>query len=246
MKNIMDLEIIMPAYNEEERIAATILSFYKELKGHIRFRFIISEDGSTDQTKVILERLSHRIPMTILTQNTRQGYSQGVLRALRESKAEYVCCVDSDGQYDPKDFWKLWKLRFTGDVVVGYRSNRHDSFFRVMLSRIFYHVFRYAFPKNIHDPSCSFVLFHRNVVKKLTPILGLTNEGFWWEFMARIRQLRFSVSEQVVRHRSRILGKSQIYSLWSIPMIGIRHVVAMLRVILLPKVVGFDQNVIKR
>lgn len=246
MKNIMDLEIIMPVYNEEERIDATILSFYKEIRGHIRFKFIISEDGSTDQTKVILERLSRRIPMTILTESTRQGYSQGVLRALRESQAQYVCCVDSDGQYDPKDFWKLWRHRFTSDVVVGYRRNRHDTFFRVMLSRMFYHVFRNAFPKNIHDPSCSFVLFHRNVVKKLTPILGLTNEGFWWEFMARIHQLRFSVSEHVIHHRSRILGKSQIYSLWSIPVIGIRHVVAMLKIILLPNVAEFDQNATKR
>ena len=238
MKNTIDLEIIMPVYNEEGGIESTILSFYKEIGGKIRFRFIISEDGSTDGTKSILARLSRKVPMVILSKNERLGYSKGVLRALRFSRAPYVCCIDSDGQYDAKDFWTLWNARHASDVVTGYRKRRVDTTLRIILSRIFYLCFFPLFPKNIHDPSCSFILLHRSVVDALIPVLGLTNEGFWWEFMARVRQSQFSVREYVIYHKQRISGNSQIYSAWSIPIIGIRHGIAMLRVMLSPNAIA--------
>ncbi|MBP9813936.1 glycosyltransferase family 2 protein [Candidatus Woesebacteria bacterium] len=230
MKHPIELEIIMPVYNEEDGIASVILSISQEIGNRIRFRFVISEDGSTDKTRAILQKLSRKVPMILLTESERAGYSQGVLRALRVSRAPFVCCVDSDGQYDPKDIWKLWNARNKSDVVIGNRIMRRDSVFRVVMSRLFYYSFYFLFPKNIHDPSCSYILFRQEVARTLVNVLGLTNEGFWWEFMARVKQYGYSVREQRVSHFARQEGYTKIYSLVHLPKIVIQHVIAMVRV----------------
>lgn len=230
MNNKLDLEIIVPVYNEEEQAASTILSLYKEIGTRVRFRFIISEDGSTNKTKDILQKLSHRVPMVILSQPDRVGYSQAILRALRVTQAPFICCVDSDGQYDSKDFWKLWNQRLAADVVIGYRTQRRDKLYRIVMSRIFYYCFRFLFPTNVHDPSCAYLLFSKRVAHKLTNILGFTNEGFGWEFMARIKQCRYTVIERPVTHLLRKQGKTKIYFLTALPFIVIKHIIAMIRV----------------
>lgn len=230
MNKKIDVDIVMPVYNESEGIASVIQALYREIHPRLHTRFIISEDGSTDNTKEILWRVRRRIPMTLLTNTKRIGYSQGMLRGLRVVKAPFVLCVDSDGQYDPKDFWKLWNARMDSDVVIGYRKKRNDSFVRVVMSRMFYYCFRFLFPRDVHDPSCSYILFRKEVMQQLVPILGLTNEGFWWEFMARVKQHGFVVQERIIRHSMRKKGATKIYSFIHIPAIAVRHIVAMTRV----------------
>lgn len=230
MKDTPELEVIMPVYNEAEEIASTILSFYSEIGERLCVRFIISEDGSTDQTKAILRGLSTKVPMVILSSSKRLGYSQGMLRALRVARAPFICCVDSDAQYDPKDIWKLWNGRYKSDVVIGCRKKRQDSLLRVIMSRLFYYMFRFLFPINIHDPSCSYVLFRREVSDKLVSVLGLTNEGFWWEFMARVKQYHYSVEEKYISHFARKAGNTKVYTLLQLPKIVFKHVMAMIRV----------------
>lgn len=232
MKSDIQLDIVMPVYNEAEGISDTIWSLYREVKDRLRIRFIVSEDGSTDRTKEILEKLQKQLPMVLLSRPERGGYSRGILHGLRVANAPYILCIDSDGQYDPKDFWRLWNARTVADVIVGYRKKRIDSYLRLVMSRLFYYSFYLFFPKNIHDPSCSYILFRKRVAVKIVPILGLTNEGFWWEFMIRVSQQKFSVQEQIINHRSRKSGNTKIYSLWRIPIIGLHHLLSMMRIIL--------------
>ena len=226
------LDVVLPVYNEEKSLKAVLLALYDEIHPKVSMRFIISEDGSTDRTLAILYDLCTILPMELLTHDSRMGYSSAMKRVFRKVQAPYVLCVDSDGQYDPKDFWKLWSARDKSDIVTGYRKHRVDSKLRLFLSRACYLCFRPFFPKNIHDPSCSFVLFRKEVAQALVPTLGLTNEGFWWEFMIRAKQHGLRVSEQAVHHRARFAGNTKIYTYLYIPGIVLRHIVAMFRTIL--------------
>ena len=64
MKN-PKISVVFPVYNESYIIEETITSYYNELKGKIDFEMIVAEDGSTDGTKEILQRLKKEFPIKI-------------------------------------------------------------------------------------------------------------------------------------------------------------------------------------
>ena len=118
-------------------------------------------------------------------------------------EAPYLLCLDSDGQCDPKDFWKLWDARNDADVVMGWRVDRADTRLRRSLSRFFYLLYQAVFRVPVHDPSCPYVLARKEVIKRLMPELGAMQQGFWWEFVARTHRRGYSIKELPIHHRLR-------------------------------------------
>jgi glycosyltransferase involved in cell wall biosynthesis len=76
------VSLVLPVHNEADNIEAVIRGFYNEIGGKMPLQIIVAEDGSTDGTREILTKLSQEIPMTILTEKTRQGYMDGLRRGL--------------------------------------------------------------------------------------------------------------------------------------------------------------------
>lgn len=219
----------MPLHNEAESIENTIRELYEELRASVSLEFIICEDGSRDNTKEVLARLSRQFPMQLLMSNARKGYSRAVREGMQRTTADYLLCLDGDGQCDPKDFGRFWAVRDRYDVVIGWRVNRADSCMRRTMSRGFYFVYRLLFGVAVHDPSCPFVLIRREVVERLLPRLGEMEQGFWWEFIAQAHQTRCTIQEVPVAHRVRAAGKTQVYRLGALPGIACRHFAAMFR-----------------
>jgi dolichol-phosphate mannosyltransferase len=160
----------------------------------------------------------------------RKGYSRAVLDGMKSLEAEYLLVLDSDGQCDPRDFAKFWEVRDRQDVAIGWRVNRIDNFMRRLMSRTFYRVYQILYRAPVHDPSCPFVLAHRKVVESLVPELGEMQQGFWWEFTARVHRRGFSLREMPVNHRGRSAGTTQVYRLKRLPGIGYRHFVALFKI----------------
>lgn len=131
------LDLAMPAHNEGASIKSTLEEWWSELSPTIDLRFIISEDGSSDNTKEVLRELEHRYPMLLDMAEARRGYNGAMNAALRASATPYVLAVDSDGQCDPKDFRHVWEMRERFDLVMGWRVNRADPFIRKAMSRSF-------------------------------------------------------------------------------------------------------------
>lgn len=224
------LQVLLPVYNEEESIGRVIHEIWEELSKRIPLEFIVSEDGSTDRTKEILSRLKESLPMKLLMQKGRQGYTHAVVEGMKVADAPHLLFLDSDGQCDPRDFWRFWDARDNYDVLIGERIERRDPFARRILSRGFYFVYQSIFRVPVHDPSCPFVLTHNRVVRVLLPELGEMKEGFWWEFVARAHRRGFSIGEMSIHHRSRFAGRSEIYTLSRAPGIGYRHLTALLKI----------------
>ena len=59
-------QILLPVHNEGLSIKKTLMDIYEALKNEIDFEFIITEDGSTDDTKEILNNLKNELPMTLI------------------------------------------------------------------------------------------------------------------------------------------------------------------------------------
>lgn len=226
-----DVQVLLPVHNEAESIEATIREIYAELSKHARVQFILCEDGSKDNTQEVLTKVAETIPAKLVMSKARKGYSRAVRDGMAVNDAPYLLCLDSDGQCDPADFAKFWAARHSADVLIGWRVDRADNWMRKTMSRTFYGFWKALYRCNINDPSCPFMLARRETIEVLAPQMGAMQQGFWWEFMARVHRLGFSIKEFPVHHRDRAAGETQVYKLSKLPGIGYRHFMALFQIL---------------
>ena len=136
-----DVEVLLPVHNEGRSIETTIRGIYTELSPLLNVRFIVCEDGSRDDSKDVLRRLSAELPMRLNLSDTRKGYSKAMREGMAMLEAEFLLCLDSDGQCDPRDFTGFWQQREAADVLIGWRTNRRPT-----SSSDFFEVFLFSLP----------------------------------------------------------------------------------------------------
>ena len=226
----LELEILLPVHNEAASIEATLREIYRTLSVHARCRFIVCEDGSSDDTREVLQQCSTQFPMTLITSPSRKGYSRAVMDGMKAMRAPFLLCLDSDGQCDPEDFSQFWKCRDQANLLIGWRVHRADPWLRRCQSGLFRRLYSLLYPIQIHDPSCPFVLIPAASVRTLLPELGVMEQGFWWEFVARAHRHGLRMKELPIRHRARAAGETKVYTLGKLPGIGWRHLVALLTI----------------
>jgi len=224
------IDVVLPAHNEGEGIAETLREFYDcvAVREQVPIRFVVCEDGSTDNTIQVLEQAATTLPMLLVTSAERKGYSRAVVDGLRASSSSVVAFIDSDGQCDPTDFVGLLKLLEHSDLVVGYRNPRHDLAYRKLMSRLFRVVYEALFPVRLRDPSCPFLVVRREALMLiLNGHPGMLRQGFWWEFNARAASAGLRVQEAPCHHRDRSAGTTKVYRPSKIPGIAVEHLRAL-------------------
>jgi glycosyltransferase involved in cell wall biosynthesis len=227
------IDLVLPVHNEAETIRQTIQEFFAVAQNsdNIKLRFVICEDGSTDNTVEVINKAAEEFPIIFLTSKTRKGYSRAVIDGFNSCEAEYIAFSDSDGQCDPSDLIKLLNKVTESDVAFGQRMQRTDSTKRRAMSFAFRCVFRLLFNIKIKDPSCPYLIMRREVwnrIKKHCDI-GMLPQGFWWEFVARITSENFKIIYVPVRHRPRAGGETKVYKSLAIPKIAAEHLIGLFR-----------------
>jgi glycosyltransferase involved in cell wall biosynthesis len=96
------LSILMPVYNERERVQAAIEEVLKtELPAE--FELIVVDDGSTDGTREILRGVDWEPRVRLLEHPSNRGKGAAVRTALAEARGELAAIFDADLEYDPQD-----------------------------------------------------------------------------------------------------------------------------------------------
>jgi glycosyltransferase involved in cell wall biosynthesis len=224
------IDVVVPAHNEGASIGHTLREFYATVavQNQIPIRFVVCEDGSTDNTVPVIERLSHEIPLKLLSDPVRKGYSRAVIDGMHGTESDWVAFIDSDGQCDPGDFARLLALRDGADLVIGYRSPRRDPWGRKVMSHAFGLVYRAMFDVRVRDPSCPYLLVRQVSLKRiLAGNAGILKQGFWWEFLARASALKLRIVETPVRHLVRKSGVTKVYRPTKIPRIATEHLLGL-------------------
>jgi dolichol-phosphate mannosyltransferase len=222
-----EVEVLLPVHNEGESIEATIRGMFTELSRIARTRFIVCEDGSRDNSKQVLRELAQQVPIRLNLSDARKGYSRAMREGMDMLEADFLLCLDSDGQCDPRDFAAFWQIRDSADVLIGWRTHRADPLVRRIFSRFFFLFYQAVFRAPVHDPSCPYVLMRKPVAKMLAKELGSMKEGFWWEFVARAHRRGFTIRELPIHHRLRSAGVTQVYRWRKMPEIFLRHLAAL-------------------
>src|SRR5882724_2599770 len=102
------ISMIFPVCNESFIIEQTLRNYIAEFQGRVAdFEVIVAEDGSTDDTKGVLERLEKELPIKLYMSDERKGYQRAVIDALQHATKPWVFVVDSDYQFAAIDFWRL-------------------------------------------------------------------------------------------------------------------------------------------
>ncbi len=202
----------MPVYNEEEVLERTVREHYSEIIEAIPgSEFIIVDDCSTDNSPLILERLEKELPgIKVLRPEQNGGHGKALRLAFENASKELIFHTDSDYQNNPKDFWKLYDQLDNADLIIGYRSSRHDPFHRLVITRIVRLVNLVSFGCYLKDANSPFKLIRRDCLTKC--LESISPEAFAPSILLALtaKWKGYRVMEIPVEHFERKTGKVSI------------------------------------
>ncbi len=208
----------MPVYNEAKIIEKVVREYYSKLIRKLPgSEFIIAEDGSTDGTKTVLKRLGKEFPLRLVMGEERKGYPKGIRDALKLPKNDIVLFSDSDGQHDPKDFFKLLEYADDYDIIIGHKRPRRDPFHRLVLSRGYNALVTLIFGLSFKDVDSGFRIIKKKVLDDVlhdsTTLPECTNS----EITIRAAKKGYRIIEVPVTHYPRPTGETKSFNFTKLP-----------------------------
>jgi dolichol-phosphate mannosyltransferase len=198
--------IVIPFKNEEENVKDLIEELEPVMNGmNHPWELICIEDGSTDQTLSILNRLAKEKPyLRLVTFTKNYGQSSAFDAGFKASKGEFVITLDGDRQNDPADIPHLLKLIPSCDLVCGYRVNRRDPWSKKITSFFANRVRRGMGLDQVHDTGCSLKVYRKSCLEKIKMYNGMHR------FLPALFAIEgFRIRELPVNHRERVKGKTK-------------------------------------
>lgn len=203
-KNSDSFSLIVPAYNEEERIG----SFLQELKLHLplNWEVILVCDGN-DKTADIARSIDY--PIKILEFNKRLGKGGAILEGFRIAQGDVIGYTDADGAILPEDIFRVFHS-ITGPNMVaigsrwvkGAKVEKRQPLARIILGRL-YHYFTFAFLGIRHkDTQCGIKALSHDVVKKLFNKVTLNNLSFDTALLYHCKKIDVSITEVPITWRN--------------------------------------------
>jgi glycosyltransferase involved in cell wall biosynthesis len=217
------ISVLLPVYNEAGIISNILTAYYNEICRKVSGVLVVAEDGSTDGTKEVLASLQSELPIVLHSGPRRKGYAKAAIDALKSCNGDWVFFSDSDGQYSPADFWKLWKKRDHFDMIIGRKVHRSEGAHRIVLSKGFHKLVNGTFGLNLHDADCGFRLIRKEVIRSVINKVRFLDYSFWAEFTVRASLEGFRICEEPINHASRTRGGTQIYKPSKIALIVLKQ-----------------------
>ena len=168
----MILSIIIPVFNEEKTIINILKKIKKNSSSLSKYEIIVIDDGSTDQSKNLLEN-NKELYDKLLINETNKGKGFAVKKGIKNATGSHIIFQDADLEYDPDDFKKFEKIftEFDADGVIGSRfiysnytrshnilnkigNNFLTLIFNILYNTTFTDIYScyFAFKKNLINP----------------------------------------------------------------------------------------------
>ena len=206
----MDLSIIIPLLNEEESLIELHDWIVEVMNSNgYSYEIIFIDDGSTDDSWNIIERLSTQNKLVKGLRFVKNfGKSQALHAGFKAAGGEVVITMDADLQDNPEEIPELYRLikedKF--DLISGWKKKRYDSVIsKNMPSKLFNWAARRTSGVKLHDFNCGLKAFDQKVIKSIEvsgemhryiPVLA-KNAGYG------------SIGEKIVQHQARKYGHTK-------------------------------------
>lgn len=217
----MKLGVIIPALNEEEKIAVTINKIPLEIQGVSDVEILVIDDGSTDQTAENAKDAGAEVISHSTNKGVGVAFQTGLNWAL-EKKKDILVNIDADGQFNPDDIPSLIKpiLDNKSDVVVADRFKtgkpNNMSGLKYWGNSQMTKLINYIAKTNLTDVSSGFRAFNRDALFKLN-LLGdftYTQESILDLATKGIRIMNLPVEVQYFKSRkSRVASNIPSYAI---------------------------------
>jgi dolichyl-phosphate beta-glucosyltransferase len=203
-----DLSIVIPAYNEELRLPATLerLAEYLPTLG-LQTEVLIVDDGSRDRTAAVAASFAGKITgLRVLSNGTNRGKGYSVRHGMLEATGGLVLFTDADLSAPIEESDKLISALKNGyDVAIGSRAmNRslistHESVFREFAGIIFNKIVRVVLWLPFVDTQCGFKAFRRERCRIIFELQRIEGFGFDPELLYLARHYGLRAIEIPVR-----------------------------------------------
>ncbi|HEY4482989.1 MAG TPA: glycosyltransferase [Candidatus Paceibacterota bacterium] len=176
---MLELSVIIAAYNEEFRLVPTLTRTTAFLRDrHIIFEILIVNDGSKDKTKLIVESLMGKYPeLRLVSHHPNRGRGASIREGVLNAKGEYILESDADGSVSLEAFERFLNVLRNNkeiDVIIGSREMKGSiitypqPFLRVFLGYGFIYLTKFLFwAWHIHDFTLGFKMFRREVAQDI-------------------------------------------------------------------------------
>lgn len=210
------LSLVIPAFNEADVIATAVEEADAALGALFgEYEILVVDDGSSDDTTAIVERLEAAFPsVRLLRHEVNRGYGAALRTGFEAASFDRIAFTDADCQFDLRDLGKMVLLADEFPIVAGWRVDRKDPWRRRFLSKGYNLLTRTFLGTRVRDCDCALKVFRRDALASLLP----QSRGFFvnTEMLTRARQLGYDVAEVPVAHRPRLGGESKV-SLREVP-----------------------------
>jgi len=165
----MDLSVVIPVKDEAANVASLVAEVRAALDGLLDYEILCVDDGSEDGTVTEVARLQAAAPHLRLLRHMRNyGQSAALRSGVKAARAVWIATLDGDGQNDPADIPKLWRMVLTAPVappllIAGYRESRQDRWTKRFSSQIANRVRRRMLGDGSPDTGCGLKLFPRSL-----------------------------------------------------------------------------------
>jgi len=200
------LSAVVPAYNEVESLPELVTELRAALDSTGRsWEIVLVDDGSRDGSGELMAAEAAREPrLRVVRLERNAGQSAALSAGLARARGDVVVTLDADLQNDPADIPRLLAALEHAEVVSGVRTPRHDSWIRLVSSRVANAVRRAVLGDSVTDIGCSLKAYRRAALEGMPMFVGMHR------FLPALCAFRGArVVEIAVRHRPRLRGVSK-------------------------------------
>ncbi len=216
----MNVLIVTPTYNERENLPVLAAGVLK----YDGARMLVVDDGSPDGTGAVADQLAQQYPgrVEVMHRTGPRGlgrsYVDGLLHAIKEGRADYICQMDADLSHNPEYLPDLVAAAADHDLVIGSRYMYGVSVVNWPLHRIFLSAFgnryiRFITSLSATDCTSGYRCWRREALARM-PIAAMVSDGYSFlvEMLFEARQRGLRIGEVPIIFIERRLGQSKLSS----------------------------------
>jgi len=204
----LDLSIVIPAFNEQERISLTLSAVAPYLRERkLRAEVIVVSDGSRDRTPEVVREKAGEIPnLSLVELRENRGKGFAVRTGIEKACGRYVLFSDADHSTPIDEFDRFLPFLEAGvSIVIGSRAladsriEIHQNRVRETMGKSFNLLVQSLVISGLKDTQCGFKAFEREAIKRIISRQRVERFGFDVEILYLAKKFGYSIREVPVR-----------------------------------------------
>jgi len=196
------LTIVIPAYNEANRLPNTLPSVAEFVKAqNYEVEVLVVDDGSTDNTVAVVEQFAAQHPFITVVKADHGGKGHAVKTGMLMARGQYAFLADADWAMPVEEVSKFLPPQQSNfQIAIGSREGTgavryNEPHYRHLMGRVFNGLVQLLAVSGFEDTQCGFKCFHRSVIRDLFEHQTIDGFGFDVEVLYIAKKRGYKIIE---------------------------------------------------